>query len=181
MICPSWQTAAGHRVFCRSRVFDVRSKSLFPPTSHIAHLYYASNLVNIATIFDREGIKNRILIVSACYAGVFVTRLATPDSVILTASDDKNPSFGCSNERDWTYFGNALFNENLGAGVSLEEAFANAKVKVSKWEQTTSRHQIRKAFSAPPFPNGFTRNYAAANIKLLLTSGETQGPDLLRR
>lgn len=89
---------------------------------------------NIATILEREGIKNRILIVSACYAGVFVTPLASPDSIILTAADDKNPSFGCSNERDWTYFGDALFNQNLGAGVSLEEAFANAKEKISKWE-----------------------------------------------
>lgn len=89
---------------------------------------------NIATILEREGIKNRILIVSACYAGVFVPRLASPDSIILTAADDKNPSFGCSNERDWTYFGDALFNQNLGPGVSLDEAFTTAKEKISKWE-----------------------------------------------
>jgi hypothetical protein len=89
---------------------------------------------HIATVLDREGIKNRLLIVSACYSGVFVKRLASPDTVVLTAADADNPSFGCSNERDWTYFGDALFNQNLGAGVSLEHAFKKAKAKISEWE-----------------------------------------------
>jgi hypothetical protein len=86
---------------------------------------------HIATVLNREGIKNRVLIVSACYAGVFVKRLASPDSVVLTAADENSVSFGCSSERDWTYFGDALFNQNLGAGVSLEEAFENAKGRIS--------------------------------------------------
>jgi hypothetical protein len=89
---------------------------------------------HIAAVLDREGIKNRLLIVSACYSGVFVKRLASPDTVVLTAADENNPSFGCSNERDWTYFGDALFNQNLGAGVSLEDAFEKAKTKILEWE-----------------------------------------------
>lgn len=89
---------------------------------------------DVATVLDREGIKNRLLIVSACYSGVFVQRLASPDSVILTASDENNPSFGCSNERDWTYFGDAFFNLNLVPGVSFEEAFERAKQQIAKWE-----------------------------------------------
>jgi hypothetical protein len=89
---------------------------------------------HIATVLDREGIKNRILIVSACYSGVFVKRLASPDSVVLTAADENSSSFGCSNERDWTYFGDALFNDNLGAGVSLEDAFEKARLRISQWE-----------------------------------------------
>jgi hypothetical protein len=89
---------------------------------------------HVANVLDREGIKNRLLIVSACYSGVFVKRLASPNSVILTASDENNPSFGCSNEREWTYFGDAFFNLNLNPGVSLEEAFENAKLQISRWE-----------------------------------------------
>jgi hypothetical protein len=89
---------------------------------------------HVASVLDREGIKNRLLIVSACYSGVFVKRLASPNSVILTASDENSPSFGCSNEREWTYFGDALFNLNLRPGISLEESFENAKLQISRWE-----------------------------------------------
>jgi hypothetical protein len=89
---------------------------------------------HVAAVLHREGIKNRVVIVSACYSGVFVKPLATADSIVLTAADDNSASFGCSNERDWTYFGDALFNQNLGPGVSLEEAFENAKVKIAQWE-----------------------------------------------
>ncbi|GLH81974.1 hypothetical protein SSBR45G_68830 [Bradyrhizobium sp. SSBR45G] len=90
---------------------------------------------HIATVLDREGIKNRMIIVSACYSGVFVKRLASSDSVVLTAADENNPSFGCSNEREWTYFGDALFNQNLTAGVSLEDAFDKARVRITEWEK----------------------------------------------
>jgi Peptidase C13 family len=89
---------------------------------------------DVASVLDREGIRNRLLIVSACYSGVFVSRLASPDTVILTASDADNPSFGCSNERDWTYFGDAFFNLNLRPGVAFEEAFEKAKSEITKWE-----------------------------------------------
>jgi hypothetical protein len=89
---------------------------------------------HVASVLDREGIRNRVVIVSACYSGVFIKPLASPNSIVLTAADENSPSFGCSNERDWTYFGDAFFNESLGEGVSLEGAFENAKAKISQWE-----------------------------------------------
>ncbi len=89
---------------------------------------------HVASVLDREGIKNRLVIVSACYSGVFAKRLASPNTIVLTAADENSPSFGCSNEREWTYFGDAFFNQSLGEGVSLEEAFADAKVKITQWE-----------------------------------------------
>lgn len=120
---------------------------------------------HIATVLDREGIRNRLLIVSACYAGVFVKRLASPDSVVLTAADENSASFGCSNERDWTYFGDAFFNQNLGAGVSLEEAFENAKVKISQWEARDE---------APPSnPQGFFGSSLSKKLHSKLGTGDT--------
>jgi Peptidase C13 family len=89
---------------------------------------------HVASVLDREGIRNRVVIVSACYSGVFIRPLASPNSIVLTAADENSPSFGCSNEREWTYFGDAFFNQSLGEGVSLEGAFENAKVKISQWE-----------------------------------------------
>jgi Peptidase C13 family len=89
---------------------------------------------DVASVLAREGIKNRIVIVSACYSGVFIKPLATPESIVITAADADNPSFGCANEREWTYFGDAFFNHALRSGVSLEEAFGDAKVTISQWE-----------------------------------------------
>lgn len=89
---------------------------------------------HVASVLDREGIRNRVVIVSACYSGVFAKRLASADSIVLTAADENSTSFGCSNEREWTYFGDAFFNQSLSENVSLEQAFEDAKVKISQWE-----------------------------------------------
>lgn len=139
------------------------------PTGVGLHLAGAVSAVlspdHIATVLDREGIKNRLLIVSACYAGVFVKRLASPDSVVLTAADENSASFGCSNERDWTYFGDALFNQNLGAGVSLEQAFENAKVKISQWE---ARDEAQ-----PSNPQGFFGSSLSRKLHSKRGAGDT--------
>jgi hypothetical protein len=89
---------------------------------------------DVAAVLDNEGIRNRIVIVSACYAGVFVKPLANDNTIVLTAADEKSTSFGCSNEREWTYFGDALFNHGLRPDASLEQAFADAKTKIGEWE-----------------------------------------------
>jgi hypothetical protein len=89
----------------------------------------------VATILANEGIKHRLVIVSACYAGVFVKPLADDDSIVLTAADDKNTSFGCAPGRDWTYFGDALFNQSLQPGVDLKFAFSRARLMIAGWEQ----------------------------------------------
>jgi Peptidase C13 family len=73
----------------------------------------------VATALSKEGIKNRIVIVSACYAGVFVPPLANDDTIVLTAADAKHTSFGCAPERDWTYFGDALFRQSIRPGRDL--------------------------------------------------------------
>ena len=53
---------------------------------------------------------------------------------MLTAADEKSTSFGCSNEREWTYFGDAFFNQHLRPDVTLEQAFLDARVKIGEWE-----------------------------------------------
>lgn len=88
----------------------------------------------VATILRNEGIKNRLVIVSACYSGVFVQPLADDDSIVLTAADAKNTSFGCAPGRDWTYFGDALFNQSLQPGVDLKFAFSRARLMIAGWE-----------------------------------------------
>jgi hypothetical protein len=88
----------------------------------------------VASVLEDEGIKNRIVIVSACYSGVFLKPLMNDNSIVLTASDESSSSFGCSNEREWTYFGDALFNRALRPGVNLQRAFDQAKQMIAGLE-----------------------------------------------
>jgi Peptidase C13 family len=88
----------------------------------------------LAAILARTGIKNRVIMLSACHSGSFLPALAHPDAVVMAAARADRSSFGCSNERDWTYFGDALFNHALRETRSLTDAFERAKATVTKWE-----------------------------------------------
>lgn len=88
----------------------------------------------VAATLNNEGIKNRIVIVSACYSGAFVPPLANDDTIVLTASDAEHTSFGCAPERDWTYFGDAFFRQSVHPGRDFQQAFENARVLIQGWE-----------------------------------------------
>ena len=79
-------------------------------------------------------IKHRLIVLSACYSGSFIPALAGHDTVVLTAARPDRTSFGCSDEREWTYFGDAFFNHALRQTHSIGDAFAHAKTLISKWE-----------------------------------------------
>jgi hypothetical protein len=85
-------------------------------------------------LLDEAGIRNRILIVSSCYSGAFVAPLADEDTVVITAASSTRSSFGCANERKWTYFGEAFFEKGLAGNATLSEAFASAKATIAAWE-----------------------------------------------
>ena len=88
----------------------------------------------VAATLDEAGIKNRIVIVSACFSGSFVPPLKNADTIIITASDANNTSFGCAPERDWTYFGDAFFRQSLHPGTDFQGAFNQARVLIQGWE-----------------------------------------------
>ncbi len=97
-------------------------------------VYSSLTPMNLATLLDRNGIKNRIVIVSACYSGVFLKPLANDRTIIITAADENNTSFGCENKREWTYFGDSFFNQSLHGSATLDEAFLDAKATIGQWE-----------------------------------------------
>lgn len=88
----------------------------------------------VAATLNNEGIKNRLVIVSACYAGTFVPPLQNDNTIVLTAADATHSSFGCAPERDWTYFGDALFRQSLRPGRDLQRSFDNARLLIQGWE-----------------------------------------------
>jgi len=86
-------------------------------------------------MLDASGIKNRVVIVSACYAGGFIRHLASENTLVVAAAAPDRNSFGCSNENDWTYFGKAYFDEALRQTVSFTRAFEIAKPLVEEREK----------------------------------------------
>ena len=97
-------------------------------------------------LLDDAGIKNRVVIVSSCYSGTFVAPLQNPDTMILTAASADRTSFGCADDRRWTWFGEALFEKGLAEHSTLADAFAAARTTISSWERaqnlTPSQPQI---------------------------------------
>jgi hypothetical protein len=79
--------------------------------------------------------RYKVVVISACYSGVFVPRLANPDTLIITAADAHHPSFGCRDKARWTYFGDAFFNVALRQARSLKDAFVAARALVTKRER----------------------------------------------
>lgn len=83
---------------------------------------------------DDSGIRWRIVVVSACYAGVFMDGLKGDTTAIITASDAAHTSFGCEDDRDLTWFGEAFLKDSLPRSASLEEAFHRAAAFVARRE-----------------------------------------------
>ena len=102
--------------------------------------------VRMQAMLDQLGIGNRLLIISACYSGIFVPKLQSDTSAIVTAASSDRTSFGCAAENDWTFFGDAMINQALRKPQPLAAAFAEAQTLVSGWEgrvgATPSQPQI---------------------------------------
>jgi hypothetical protein len=88
----------------------------------------------MASLLADLKIERRLVMVSACYSGQFVTALATPDSAIVTAADNDRTSFGCAPGNDWTFFGDALINHELRKSQPLESAANAAITLINGWE-----------------------------------------------
>ncbi len=128
-----------------AELMDVRQDALvLYTTSHGAPfgLYYndadngygAISPNRLAGMLNGLGIRNRLLILSACYSGVFVPRLQSETTAIITAASSDRSSFGCVAENDWTFFGDAMINRALRAPQPLATAFEQARTLVAGWE-----------------------------------------------
>jgi hypothetical protein len=92
---------------------------------------YATELRNM---LQEAGIKWRIIVVSACFSGGFLDILRDDYSLIITAAQRDRTSFGCGNDRDFTYFGEAYFRDQLSQSYSFIEAFRAAEAAIAMRE-----------------------------------------------
>jgi hypothetical protein len=90
---------------------------------------------DLAEALRESGIKWRVLIISACYAGGFIDSLKGPQTIVIAAAAADRSSFGCSNDSDLTYFGEAFYRDALPAAGSLRAAFDTAKAAIAARER----------------------------------------------
>lgn len=90
--------------------------------------------IGLHRMLQESGIKFKVVIVSACYSGGFVEPLKDPDTVVITSSRADRTSFGCDNGSEFTYFGQAYFQEALKKTTSLLDAFELARAAIAARE-----------------------------------------------
>jgi hypothetical protein len=88
----------------------------------------------LARMLQDSGVKWRVVVISACYAGGFIEPLRDDNTIVITAAAADRTSFGCESGRDFTYFGEAYFRDALAGTRSFTDAFVVAKEIVAKKE-----------------------------------------------
>jgi len=88
----------------------------------------------LAVMLHESGIRWRVIVVSACYAGSFIEPLRNDNTIILTAAAADRTSFGCSDDNDLTYFGEAFYRDALPKAASLRAAFDAARAAILERE-----------------------------------------------
>jgi len=94
---------------------------------------------DVREALDASGIRWRVVVVSACHSGVFVDALKSDTTAIITASDAAHDSFGCDDDRELTWFGEALLKDSLPGNASLEDAFHKAAGLIAHREDAEHR------------------------------------------
>jgi hypothetical protein len=90
---------------------------------------------NLASALRDAGIKWRVIVISACHAGAFIAPLKDPNTVLITAAAADKTSFGCSDDRDLTYFGEAFYRDALPRATSLQQAVVLMRSAIAAREQ----------------------------------------------
>jgi hypothetical protein len=105
---------------------------------------------DVKMILDESRIRWRVIIVSACYAGIFIPVLKNDSTLIMTAADSRHSSFGCDDTRDLTYFGEALLQDALPHACSLNQAYTDTARIIRQREADEGEiHSNPKLFVGP--------------------------------
>jgi hypothetical protein len=101
---------------------------------------------------DEAGIKNRVISVSACYSGSWIKPLLDDNTLVMTAADADHTSYGCGRKSELTFFGKAMYDEQLRNNtLSFEEAHRSAKHIIERREKEAGKDD---GFSNPQIKVG---------------------------
>lgn len=93
----------------------------------------------LKSALDEAGIRHRILSISACYSGSWIEPLAGEHTLVMSAADAEHTSYGCGRGSELTYFGRAMFDEQLRQTRSFEAAHAEARRVIEQREKQAGK------------------------------------------
>jgi hypothetical protein len=88
---------------------------------------------------DAAGVRFRVISISACYAGSWIAPLADPGTLVMTAADAEHTSYGCGRGSELTFFGRAMFDEQLRRTHSFEDAHREARGVIERREREAGK------------------------------------------
>lgn len=96
---------------------------------------YELSAGELAAALEHSGIRWRVIVISACYSGSFIDKLSDNQTIVITAASRHRPSFGCSDDRHLTYFGEGFYRDALPTARTLREAFALTRKTIAVRER----------------------------------------------
>jgi hypothetical protein len=110
----------------RDATIDVSNEGMTPQTLSARTL---------ASLLAESGIRWKVIVVSACFSGTFIKPLADDHTIVITAAAKNRSSFGCSDTRELTYFGEAFYRDSLPHATYLRVAFDAAREEIRQREK----------------------------------------------
>jgi hypothetical protein len=89
---------------------------------------------------DAAGVKHRVISISACYSGSWIAPLSGPGTLVMTAADATHTSYGCGRKSELTFFGRAMYDEQLRTQtLSFEQAHAKSREVIAQREKDAGK------------------------------------------
>lgn len=88
-------------------------------------------------VSDSCGERPTIIVISACYSGVFVNALEAPNRMVVTAARRDRTSFGCGGTNKYPYF-DACFLSSVDESNDFRGLAIRARQCVARMEKETS-------------------------------------------
>lgn len=81
------------------------------------------------------GNKPTVVLISACYSGKFIPALKQSNRIIMTAASAQRPSFGCSEDTEYTFWDGCVI-DNLPQSETWQQLAKNVNSCISHKEKT---------------------------------------------
>jgi hypothetical protein len=118
---------------------------------------------------DEAGVRWRVISISACYSGSWVQPLANADTLVMTAADADHTSYGCGSRSTLTFFGRAMYEEQLRQTWSFEQAHAAARKVIEQREREAGKTD---GYSNPQIRVGEAVRAKLATLEASLRNGQ---------
>ena len=91
------------------------------------------------TWLTEAGVRYRVISISACFSGSWIAPLSGPGALVMTAADADHTSYGCGSLSPLTFFGRAMYDEQLRHTHSFEAAFAAVLPVIAQREKEAGK------------------------------------------